>query len=363
MRYNHIELLPEQAFRTLGRGKPLTLEGKRSPPPPDYKGAAEATAVGDLAAARAAAAANRVNQYSPYGSIEYSRTPSRTFDEAAYNAAMADYNRQLAEYNKRAAAQNTGLTGLTGLYGFDPLGKFLGSGSAPALSAPIAPTRDAFYRDSPDDGWAMTTKLSPEQQAIYDKNIDLTQGLLDTAGTGLDYVDRSLSTGGRLDESRLAQPSISGQAVQDAIMSRLQPQLERNQESLRTRLANQGLMEGSEAWGNAMTDQGRMENDLYIQAALEGINTGQQARAQGIQEQYASQDRPLNIINALRTGNQVSLPQFNSVPQQATTQGADLLGATTARGQFASQAAAARQASTSSALGSVASVAAAAILY
>lgn len=290
MRYNHIELLPEQAFRTLGRGKPLTLEGKRSPPPPDYKGAAEATAVGDLAAARAAAAANRVNQYSPYGSIEYSRTPSWT-------------------------------------------------------------------RDSPDDGWAMTTKLSPEQQAIYDKNIGLTQGLLDTAGTGLDYVDRALSTGGRLDESRLAQPSISGQAVQDAIMSRLQPQLERNQESLRTRLANQGLMEGSEAWGNAMTDQGQLENDLYIQAALEGINTGQQARAQGIQEQYAAQDRPLNIINALRTGNQVSLPQFNSVPQQATTQGADLLGATTARGQWTSQAAAAKQAGTSGLLGAVATVA------
>lgn len=351
MRYNHIELLPEQAFRTLGRGKPLTLEGKGSPPPPDYKGAAEATAAGDLAAARAAAAANRVNQYSPYGSIEYSRTPSRTFDEAAYNAAMADYNRQLAEYNKRAAAQNTGL------YGSDPRERFFGLGSAPALPAPIAPTRDAFYRDSPDDGWATTTKLSPEQQAIYDKNIGLTQGLLDTAGTGLDYVDRALSTGGRLDESRLAQPSISGQAVQDAIMSRLQPQLERNQESLRTRLANQGLMEGSEAWGNAMTDQGQLENDLYIQAALEGINTGQQARAQGIQEQYAAQDRPLNITNALRTGNQVSLPQFNSVPQQATTQGADLLGATTARGQWTSQAAAAKQAGTSGSLGAVATVA------
>lgn len=337
MRYNHFDLLPEAAFRTLGGRKLLTLEGggKSAPNAPDYKGAAEATAAGDLEAARVAAAANRVNQYGPYGSIEYAHNPTGTLDEAAYNSALESYNKQMAAY-----AANPLL--------------FRKSGP------PKAPNQADFYSGSFDDGWSMTTSLSPEQQAVYDKNMNLSQGLLDTAQTGLGYVDSALSTGGTLDESRLAQPGISGQAVQDAIMSRLAPQLARTQESLRTRLSNQGLMEGSEAWQNAMTDQGQQENDLYIQAALQGINTANQSRAQGIQEQYAVQDRPLNIINALRTGNQVSLPQFNSaIPQQATTQGADLLGAATAQGQFDSQAAAAQQAGMSSALGSVASVAAA----
>ena len=47
--------------------------GKSSAPPaPDYTGAAQATAAGNLEAARATAAANRVNQYTPYGSLEYS---------------------------------------------------------------------------------------------------------------------------------------------------------------------------------------------------------------------------------------------------------------------------------------------------
>ena len=50
-----------------------------------------------------------------------------------------------------------------------------------------------------------------------------------------------------------------------------------------------------------------------------------------MQEQAYLQDRPLNLINALRTGNQVQAPQFQQFAQQATTQGADLLGATQAQ--------------------------------
>jgi hypothetical protein len=42
-----------------------------APPAPDYTGAAQATAQGNLAAAQTATAANRVNQYTPYGSLEY----------------------------------------------------------------------------------------------------------------------------------------------------------------------------------------------------------------------------------------------------------------------------------------------------
>src|ERR1700694_391979 len=49
-----------------------------SPPPaPDYTGAANATAAGNLDAAKAAAAANRVNQVTPYGNLTYSQDPSQ----------------------------------------------------------------------------------------------------------------------------------------------------------------------------------------------------------------------------------------------------------------------------------------------
>jgi hypothetical protein len=43
---------------------------------------------------------------------------------------------------------------------------------------------------------------------------------------------------------------------------------------------------------------------------------------------------PLNTLSALRTGAQVQNPTFQNVPQQATTSGADVLGATTAAGNY-----------------------------
>lgn len=236
-----------------------------SPPPaPDYAGAATATAAGNLDAARAAATANRVNQITPQGNLNYAVT------------------------------------------GQDSHG---------------------------NDIWTGTQTYSPDQQQIYQGQTDLSKGLLDTAQTGLGYVDQQLSEGGALDQSTLAQMPIQGESVQDAIMGRLQPQIERNRAGLEQRLANQGITMGSEAWDNAMTDQSQSENDLYTDAALKGINTGLTARQQGIQEQYVGQDRPLNIINALRTGSQVSTPQFVNVPQQQTTAGPNMLGA--AQAQYA----------------------------
>lgn len=236
-----------------------------SPPPaPDYAGAATATAAGNLEATRAAAAANRVSQYTPYGSLVYNRNP---------NAA------------------------------------------------------------TPDEGWSATQTLSPEQQQILQRNQNLSTGLLGTAETGLGKVNELLANP-TIDESRLADMPIQGMSVQDAIMSRLEPQIGRQREQLSANLANQGIPIGSEAYTNAMTDQSQRENDLLTQAALQGINTGLGARQQGIQEQAFLQDRPLNVINALRTGNQVGMPQFTSVPQQATTTGPNMLGAAQAQGQW-----------------------------
>ena len=182
--------------------------------------------------------------------------------------------------------------------------------------------------------WSATQTLSPAEQAKLDANNQLSQSLLTTAGKGLSSVDQLLSNTA-LDESKLAQPSIQGQAVQDAIMSRLRPELDRQQAGLDNQLANQGIMQGSEAYNNAQDRQSQSANDLMTQAALQGINTGQAARQQGVAEQYAAQSRPLDIVNALRTGNQVQNPSFVNVPQQANTAGADLLGA--AQGNYNAQ--------------------------
>lgn len=63
--------------------------GKGSAPPaPDYAGAARETAAGNLEAARATAAANRVNQYTPYGSLEYAPTTVDRFGNQLYQVTQ-----------------------------------------------------------------------------------------------------------------------------------------------------------------------------------------------------------------------------------------------------------------------------------
>ena len=102
---------------------------------------------------------------------------------------------------------------------------------------------------------------------------------------------------------------------------------------MQAQLANQGITQGSEAYNNAQDAFGRQKNDAYSQAALSGIGIGQQARQQALQEQEFGRTEPINIINSLRTGNQVQLPSFVNSAQQQTTAGPDLLGAANAKYQ------------------------------
>jgi len=96
-------------------------------------------------------------------------------------------------------------------------------------------------------------------------------------------------------------------------------------------------------------NQGLQDQALQNQMAGQGFN--QNLRSQQLQEQAYLQDRPLNLINALRTGNQVQSPQFQQFSQQATTQGPDMLNAANAQYQAAVAANNAKNAQTSGLLG------------
>ena len=250
--------LDERAFAPeLGR---MRLYGKSSAPPtPDYVGAANATAAGNLDMARLQTEANRVNQITPYGSLTYSQDPNN------------------------------------------------------------------------QDSWTQTETLTPQAQATLDKQMALSDKYADVANIGFDKT-RSLLENPELDMSGLPARGINvGQTAQDAILSRLRPQLDSREEALRTRMANQGIALGSEAYGKEMTAAGQNRNDLEMQVALQGINLDQANRTSAMQEQAYIQDRPLNLINALRTGGQVQSPQFQQFAQQALTAGPNTLGATQAQ--------------------------------
>jgi hypothetical protein len=116
-----------------------------------------------------------------------------------------------------------------------------------------------------------------------------------------------------LDTSNLAaMPVNAGMTAQNAIMSRLEPQLQRQRAQRETQLANQGLARGGEAYNAAIQEQQQGENDLRTQAALQGLNLDMSARQQGLGEQQA--------LGSF--GNQAALSQFGAGQQSNQAQNA-----------------------------------------
>ena len=137
---------------------------------------------------------------------------------------------------------------------------------------------------------------------------------------------------GQLDVSNLAQmPVNAGMTAQEAIMSRLDPQLQRQRAQLETQLANQGLVRGGEAYNVALQEQGQRENDLRTQAALQGLQLDMQARQQGLGEAqalggFANQ----SALAGFGAGQQATQAQNAAIAQNA--------GLALQSGQFANQA-------------------------
>jgi len=236
-----------------------------APPPPDYAGAARETATGNLEAARANIAANRVNQVTPYGNIDYAMT------------------------------------------GEDKYGN---------------PT------------WTATQTLSPDQQQLLDIQNKLSIGTGELGEQGLGYVRNMISK--PFDVSSLPSTGINpSQSYQEAYMERLAPQIQQNREALTLDLTNRGIPVGSEAWNRAFRTLGQKENDLLLGATTQGFNVGQAARGQAMQEQAYLRNEPINTLNAVRSGAQVTSPTFVNPASQAVTAGPDLLGAAQAQGNAA----------------------------
>ena len=299
-------------FMSMANGK-----GGDAPPAPDYAGAAQATAAGNLETAKYTTAANRINQYTPYGNLVYSQTPSAGFDQTGYDNAMKAYQAAMQNYN--ASGNNNSNLGF--------MNSMMGKGGT---SAPVAPNYNDYINKSGDTTWTATQTLTPAQQKILEKNQSLNTGLLDTAQTGLNYAQNVLNKPG-VDTSKLPSYGIDpGQSYSDAIMARLAPQISQENQSSDTRLANQGIAQGTEAYQNAKRQLAMNQNDRQLAAITGGMGVGLNANQQAFNQQAYNQMQPINVINALRTGSQVQNPNYVNSAQMQNPGGADILGATQA---------------------------------
>lgn len=229
------------------------------PPPPDYKGAAEATGASSLENTRLASTLNRPNVNTPLGSQTWSN---------------------------------------------------LGG--------------DQYQQD---------INLSPEGQKLLDTGLQTQQMMGDIGNRQLTRADDALSQ-----PIDLSQVEGGQQQIQDALYRRqtsmLDPQFEQQEASERDRLANQGFQVGNEGYDKAIGNFDRAKAFAYGDARDRAIVGGQDARKQAIQEALLQRQTPLNEINALRSGSQVQMPQFQATSPTASADPTQYGAAAAQAGQY-----------------------------
>jgi hypothetical protein len=276
-----------------------------APAPPDYRALAQETAQSNLRAAQTATAANRVNQVTPYGNLTYRETGTDSQGNPTWtaNTSLSDTGQKLLDM------QNNASLGLGG-----------------AINAQLGLVNNTMGQGFKPNTSPITTDVG---QANLQTNTDYAGGM-----AGWDRAN-------------------------ELLMQRLQPQMEIQQKTLDAKLANQGIVQGTEAYNRAKMGLGLQQNDLLNQSQLTGLQAGNTLFQQGLQgaqfgnaaqqqlfgnrvtnanlgntaqqQQYnqalTNYNLPLNTLNALRTGAQVQNPTFINAPTQATTAGADFMGA------------------------------------
>lgn len=189
-------------------------------------------------------------------------------------------------------------------------------------SSQYTPYGSQVYSQDPSSpsGYRSDISLTPQAQSALGSQLDLSAGMGNLASGYLPQVQQQYS-----------QP-MDSQSVQDvsdraygAITSRLDPQWEARDTQNETKLINQGLRPGGEAYDNARREFSNSRNDAYQQANLAAIQT----MPQTYQLESSIYNQPLNTLNAIRSGAQIQNPQFGQTP------GANYLGAAQGQGNYA----------------------------
>lgn len=289
-----------------------------SPPPtPDYVGAAKEQGQQNLISAQQSAKLSNPNMFTPFGTqtVSYS---DPTFDEARYNADLAKFNQGNAV--NRADFMRTSSGGSSDVSGAGDSGTFFDQVAYDAArqASGTAPDRNTYMTGGGIP--TITQTLNPEAQATLEAQQRVQRALAGLGETGINNAKNILSTPfqptsteiqktfadygraqntvddyGRamgevplttqIDTSNFSNmPLNAGVTAQNLILQRLDPTIQAGDRSFAQTLANQGLAPGTEAYNTAFRNREMSKNDLYSQAALQGINLDMGARQQQLNE-------------------------------------------------------------------------------
>lgn len=237
--------------------------GKKSAPAaPSPRETASASTSTNVGTAVANAYLGNVNQNTPDGSLTYSQTGSykwndpytnQTYDIPTFTATQTLSQQQQAIKDQSDAAE----------LNLAKLGNSQSSRLSELLSTPFslsgAPAAaDASSLNAPS---YQTYSSGPNLQTTTGDTGEITK----TYGT--DYASNVKD-------------------VQDALMSRLQPQMDNDRSALEQRLANQGIQIGSKAYDTAMNQFNQGVNDQRTQALLAASQ--EQSRLAGLAQNQAT---------------------------------------------------------------------------
>lgn len=169
-----------------------------------------------------------------------------------------------------------------------------------------------------------TQTLSPEQQQLYDLNSQASIQFGEAANQQFGAVSDALSS--PLDYSSLgAAPTINQdvrQQTADAMYARINPQLQADEDRLRTMLANRGINDPNsdaykaemDAFNRQVADtrlaiDAQAGNEMAMQYQLQSAE-----RDRAINEMVQQRQIPLNEAIAMVNGSQVQGPSFVGTP-------------------------------------------------
>jgi len=187
---------------------------------------------------------------------------------------------------------------------------------------------DGTYDPNKPPQFTSTINLSPEQQQILDsqnrQGIAMNELGEQQIGRITDVVADPYSYSGIQNTLPMESDIMSAQTrAEEALMSRMNPQFAQQEEALRTRLINQGIGQGSQAYQREMDSFNQAQNDARMQAILAGQqyggnaqNQALQRRTQEIDEYNTQRNAPLNEYIGLTSGTQITNPQFQSTGYQ-----------------------------------------------
>lgn len=258
--------------------------GKKSSPAAPAAPDPYATAQAQIGVSRDAATTqanlNRINQYSPEGSLTYSidgynsdGTPQYRQTQSYSPAEQAKYDQQnqVASALNGLAVNNIGRVQQAqqtpfSYDGMNPLSGAVDTNALPGLQYGAKGDPGQVYGMAPGAGGQIGRMSGAEGGQIQDK---------------LDYSGLSKIPG-------YNDYGAEGQRMADSVYqqaaSRLDPRFAQLDEQQRSRLAAQGIMENSDAYRRALDNQSRDRNDAYNQATYSSIGAGanEQSRLFGL---------------------------------------------------------------------------------